>query len=69
MGWCYRFFIRHFLQRLFVQDDLGGHLVQTLFELVPILSGGLEIRLMGQRLDDVHDREKQSFTLRVIDVT
>jgi hypothetical protein len=46
---------------------LASFLTKPFFQLVPVLSGGLEIGLLGENLDDVHDREKPGFGLLVVE--
>jgi len=46
---------------------LAAFLVEPLFELVPVLPGRLVIGLLGEDLDDVHDREEPRLSFLVVD--
>ena len=46
---------------------LTSFLAKSLFQLVPVFSGGLRIRLLGEHLHDVHHGEPPGFGLLVVD--
>jgi hypothetical protein len=54
-------------QSVTICHRLTSFLVKSLFQLVPILSGRLKIRLLGENLDDVHDREKPGFGFLIVE--
>jgi len=54
-------------QPVTVCHQLTALLVQPLFQLVPILSGSLEIGLLSQHLNDVHDGKEPGFGLLIVD--
>ena len=58
----------HF-QLVTICHQLAAFLHQALFELAPVLAGGLIIRLLRQHLDDIDDREPPGFGRFVIDAT
>jgi len=47
--------------------QLAAFLPKPLFQLVPVFSGCLKIRLLGEHLNDVHNGEKPRLGLLVVD--
>jgi hypothetical protein len=48
-------------------NQLASFLAESVFQNLPVVSGGLVIGLLGENLDDVHDREKPGFGLLVVE--
>jgi hypothetical protein len=55
------------LRRLTVCYQFTSLFSQAAFEDLPILSGRLIIRLLGEDLDDVHDRKPPRFGLFIVE--
>jgi hypothetical protein len=54
-------------QLVTICNQLASFLAESVFQNLPVVSGGLEIRLLGENLDDVHDGEKPGFGLLVVE--
>ena len=65
---CFAVSCGHF-QSVTICHRLTSFFRQSLLELVPILPGGLKIRLLREHLNDVHDRKPPGFGFCVIDAT
>ena len=54
-------------QSVTVCHRLTSLLGKSLFQLVPVLPGGLKVRLLGEDLDDIDDGEEPCVGLFVVD--
>ena len=54
-------------QLVTICNQLTSFLAEAVFKNLPVVPGGLVIRLLGQNLNDIHDGEKPGFGLLVVE--